>query len=294
MIARLDRWLLAPAPAERLAALRILIGGFVVVYLVANVGEFDRVANRDAVEFEPVGLVGLLSSPLASWMVWLLFVAAVLSGIAAVMGFQFRLSGPAFAVFTLFWASYHSSWGQMLHFEHLFTLHLMILSVSPAADAWSFDDKRAEVPNPTTRYGWPIRLMALATAITYVIAGIAKLRIGGLAWIDGSTLQNHIGYSATRLKLLGGFEPPLAEFVIGQDWLLAPMALAALLVELFAPIALFGSRLRRIWVATALCFHIGTAATMMVWFPYQGLGFAFLAFFHPEKAATPSFRFRCR
>ena len=57
--------------------------------------------------------------------------------------------------------------------------------------------------------------MAITTVITYFIAGIAKLRIGGADWLDGSTLTNHIGYSATRMEVLGGFKPPLAPFVSG-------------------------------------------------------------------------------
>lgn len=295
MIALVDRWLLAPAPAERLAALRVLICGFVVAYLVVTIGEFDRVANRAAIEFEAVGIIRLIDSPVSSWIVWAAFIGAVVSGVAATLGAWFRLSGPTFAVLVLIWASYHSSWGQMLHFEHLFTIHVLILAFSPAADAWSVDarsldarslDARRGNEPPVglaTRFGWPIRLMALATAITYVIAGIAKVRIGGIAWIDGSTLQNHIAYSATRLNLLGGFEPPLAEFVVRQAWMLAPMAVVALVIELAAPVALVGRTARTMWVVSALALHLATAATMLVWFPYQGLGFAFLPFFHVEE-----------
>lgn len=287
MIATFDRWVMSPAPATRLAVLRILICGFVVVYLAVNVGEFDRLANRDPVEFEPVGVVGILDRPLDAWMIWIVLAVTGVSGIAALAGVRFRISGPAFAVATLFWASYHSSWGQMLHFEHLFTIHLLILALSPAAEAWSFDAQRtgSKPQRPSSRYGWPIRLMALATTSTYVIAGIAKLRLSGLSWIDGTTLQNHIAYSATRSSLLGGFEPPLASFVVNNAWMLGLMAVAAVLVELAAPVALFGRTWRGIWIVYVMAMHLGTALTMFVWFPYQGLGLAFLPLFHVEKAA---------
>ena len=43
---RLDQWLLAAAPPARLARLRLLVGGFVLIYLIANVGEFNRLANQ--------------------------------------------------------------------------------------------------------------------------------------------------------------------------------------------------------------------------------------------------------
>lgn len=285
MITRVDRWLLGPAPAERLGTLRVLTCGFVVVYLIATVGEFDRLASTDRSEFEPIGVIGLFDSPFSTAIVWLLFAAAIVSGFAATAGAWFRLSGPLFAGLTLVWVSYHSSFGQLLHFEHLFTIHLLILAVFPAADAWSVDARRAqrETPDPSARYGWPVSLLALATAITYVIAGIAKLRIGGLAWLDGSTLQNHIAFAATRANLLGGIEPPFARFFVDQTWLLAPAAIGTVVIELAAPLALFGRLPRRIWVSSAIIFHAATASTLLVFFPYQSLGFAFIAYFQPEK-----------
>ena len=42
---RLADWWFAPAPAERLAALRILIGGYALVYLWARFGEVLAVAK---------------------------------------------------------------------------------------------------------------------------------------------------------------------------------------------------------------------------------------------------------
>ena len=105
----------------------------------------------------------------------------------------------------------------------------------------------------------------------------------GIDWLDGSTLRNHIAYSAIRVDLLGGFKPPLASFVLRQEWLLAPLAIIAVVVELAAPAALVGRRLRNVWVVAALAFHLGTAATMMVFFPYQGLGFALLPLFRAER-----------
>lgn len=292
---RFDGWLFASAPATRLAVLRVAVGGFVLIYILANVTEFSRLARRPSAPFEPVGVASLLSEPVGAPVVWLLFSLLIVTGGAFVAGAWFRISGPAFAVLTLVWASYHSSWGQMLHFEHLFTLHLLVLGLSPAAVAWSIDATRqsAAVSSASgTRFGWPIRLMAIITALTYVIAGIAKLRRSGLDWIDGSTLGNHVAYSATRIDLLGGFDPPLASAVVGRSWLLVPLAVGALMIELGAPVALVNDRLRNLWVAAAIMFHIGTAATMMVWFPYQGLGLAMLALFRVEALRRLPVRLR--
>ena len=141
---RLDDWLHEPAPHERLAILRVLIGGFVTVYLAVNVGEFDRVTRRDPSEFDPVGAARLLSGPLPDAVVWALFVGLLLAGVAFTAGVCFRLAGPLFAIGVFAWASYHSSWGRLLHFEHLFTIHVLILGSSPAGRA-------AEAGPPATR-----------------------------------------------------------------------------------------------------------------------------------------------
>jgi len=291
MTTKVDRWLLDPAPAERLAMLRLGTGLYALINLVVSVGEFRRLADRPASQFEPVGLAGILNGPVSSLTLWTLFAVSVASGLAFVSGAGFRLAGPVFVLCTLAWATYHSSWGQMLHFEHLLTLHLLVIGFSPAADALSADARRLSADArrqsaavPSVRYGWPVRLLAIITVVTYVLAGIAKLRVSGWAWVDGTTLANHIAYSATRLDLLGEPRPPLAATVIGQKWLLGPMAVASLAVELLAPLALL-RRFRRLWIIAALLFHLGTLTTMFVFFPYNGLGFAFLPLYRVEGAA---------
>lgn len=303
LLRRVDSWLLAPAPPARLAVLRCAIGCYAMVNLVVSFGEFRRLAGRPASEFEPVGLAVLMHTPLSPLVLWALYVSSLISGVGFMVGFRFRLSAPVFGLCTLAWASYHSSWGQMLHFEHLLTLHVLLLAFSPAADVLSVDAPIARQRTLdrggcrwSVRYGWPIRLLAIATVTTYALAGVAKIRTGGLAWVDGTTLANHIAYSATRLDLLGEPRPPLAAVVVGWEGLLRPMAIAALAVELLAPLALLGGWWRRIWVPSVVLFHLGTLTTMFVFFPYNGLGFAVLALYRVEAVVErlTSIRSRAR
>ena len=51
----LGDWVAAPAPAERLAVLRILTGVFATVYVAVRSPVFFGLANRDRGAFEPVG-----------------------------------------------------------------------------------------------------------------------------------------------------------------------------------------------------------------------------------------------
>lgn len=280
-----DRWLLAPAPAERLAMIRVLVGAFATVWVVASVGEFQRLDGRSAKQFEPVGIAGWFGGPLPSPVLWSLFIALVIACVLFTAGRWFHVAGPVVAIGFIFWASYHASWGQMLHYEHVLSLHLLVLGFSPAADALGWRQS-SERRSPATRYGWPVRLMAMVTVVTYVLAGVAKIRIGGTAWFDGSTLVNHIAYSATRLDLLGEPRPPLASFFVGQAWLARPLAIASVAVELLAPLALLGGWFRRLWVPAVFGFHLATLTAMVVFFPFNGLGFALLPLYRTECLAT--------
>lgn len=284
VIDRADGWLNEAAPPERLALLRILICGFVTIYLAANAAEFSRLAGGSADAFDPVGLARLLGGPLSGALVWAGFVALLGLGVLATIGWRYRLVGPAFGLGVLAWTSYHSSWGQLLHFEHLFTLHVLVLALAPAADVLAVDARGSQAPTSDSRYGWPVRLLAIATVTTYFLSGLAKLRHTGLAWFDPDTLRAHIAYSASRVDLIGGPTPPLARFVIARSWLLAPMAAIGLAVELGAPLALVSRRFRNVWIGSALLFHLGTAVTMLVFFGYRGLGIGLLPLLPVERA----------
>jgi hypothetical protein len=117
----------------------------------------------------------------------------------------------------------------------------------------------------------------------YVIAGVAKHRYGGAEWIGGDTLRIHIAYSAARLDVVGGTPSPLARPVVEQAWVLPPLAAAAVVVELAAPVALLGGRLRTAWVGAAWLMHVGIAGLMLIAFPYPLFLVAFAPFFDLER-----------
>jgi hypothetical protein len=214
-------------------------------------------------------------------------VVALVSGVAFVAGASFVVAGPVFAVTMLALCTYRSSWGQLLHFENLFVMHLLVIGVAASADAWSLDARwRGARDAPIRRphdYSSPLRLACIIVVVTYVIAGIAKLRYGGIDWIVGDALRNHVAYSAARLDLLGGTPSPLAETAVHQAWIFSPLAAGAVAIELAAPVALFGGWYRNGWVAAAWLMHIGIAALMLVAFPYPLFLVAFVPFFPLER-----------
>jgi Vitamin K-dependent gamma-carboxylase len=282
---RADRWLLAPAPPTRLAVLRVLIAGYCVFHLIVTAPSLLQIADLPAEQFSPVGVLAWLSHPLSHSLVAAGLLVAVAAGIAVALGWRWRVSAPAFAVLFLVLSTYRVSWGHVSHADHLPAVHLVILVLAPAADAWSLDARRRRrpIPGPHPRYGWPVRILALATVVSYVVAGIAKLRYAGTGWLDGDVLRNQLAADALQKTLLGASHSPIGGWLAAHPAVLPAAAVAALAVELGAPVALLGRRWRNLWVVAAWLFHVSIAAVMAIAFPYPLYGVAFAPFFDVER-----------
>ncbi len=295
---RFDRWLLDPAPASRLAAFRILVGAFTTLYLLVRLPRFVDLADGRPSPFAPVGALWFLDDPLRPLAVNGMIVVAIAGAVALTLGAGHRVTGPVLSIVLLALTTYRSSWGQLLHFENLMVLHVVVLGFSPAADVWSLDARRRTVaadrtdPAADARYGWPLRLAALITVTTYVIAGVAKLRYGGLGWLDGDTLRNHIAYTAARLDVLGESTSPIAGPLVARAWIFTPLAVAGVAIELAAPVALLSRRWRNGWVTAAVAMHACIAATMYIVFPYPLVAVAFAPLFDLERGVEGVSRWR--
>lgn len=276
---------LAPAPPERLAVVRILVGTYATVWLLVRLPHLLDIAGftGDA-RFDPVGPLWWLGDPLPGPISVTLVLVAPVAGLAFATGWRFRVTGPLFAVIFLAVTTYRSSFGQVWHAENLVALHLLVLALAPAADTVSLDRRRrSDVASPTSDHGWPLRLCTVVTVLAYVISGWAKLRTGGIDWITGDALRNHVAHDNLRKALLGDPWSPIGAFALRAGWLFPPMAAVSVLVELGAPVALLGGRLRRWWAAAAWSFHVGVLALMAITFPYQLTGVAYASMFPVER-----------
>lgn len=229
----------------------------------------------------PVGVLTNTGSPLPRMALLVMWVTAVAWALTLAIDTRrtARALSPVGAIALLLLLTHRSSSGQVLWFDILMVLHLVILAIG------AMSDNRLLV-------GWVLRLGGLVTVITYVLAGIAKLRIGGTAWVAQGALERHIAWSATRLEVLGGTASPLAGPLVELGIASTPLALVVLAIELGAPIALLNRRLAIIWAITAWTMHVGIAASMFVVFHWPLTGAAFvplvLAASRDERgAATP-------
>lgn len=285
-MSRLEAFFRPSAPAERLAALRILVGLFGAIYLTLRAPSLAGVTGLPASSFAPIGVVRLIEAPLPAPVVWGVTLAAVALGWAFVLGIGWRLVAPAFAATLLWVTTYRSSFGMIFHTENLWVVHVAILATSPAADVWSWDARRApaaEPPAASSRYGWAIVALGLVTGLAYLLAGVAKLRTAGLAWVTSDALRNYVAYDNLRKILLGDVHAPLGGALVRHPALFKPLAAMSLTLELLAPLALLGRR-----PATAIAlglwgFHLGVLATMAILFPYPLLGIAFAPWFPVER-----------
>jgi hypothetical protein len=266
-----ERWLLAPGSAHRLALLRIAVGCYAVGWVIVLAPELLALTDVDRARYDPLGVVAVLHlRPLSSGALAGLVAGTVVAGAGFVLGWRYRLSAPAFAAGLLVLTTYQNSWGKVLHTENLLVVHVLVLAASPAAAALSVH--RRPAGGHATSYGWPVRVMALATVGAYLAAGTTKLQVSGLAWVDPDNLRSWVAYDLVRKDLFGDPYLPLAPGALEHAWVFGPAAVLTLLVELGAPLALLGRRVARSWVVGAWGLHVAVLLTMSVAFPYQLTG----------------------
>ncbi len=248
-------WLLSPLPTARIAWLRILAYAFVPVDLLLNRWMFAH-AQVPGELYAPlrIGRAFALPTP-GAWVTW--FGWALIAGSLTCLALARRERVPAWAGFGvalgwLWWQVIAFSYGKVDHDRLGF---LVLLLVLPTVGRASRRDVGA-----SEAAGWAVRATALAVVATYTLSGLAKLRFGGLGWIDGATIVQAVIRRGT----------PLATPLLDHPWTLTAFQPVLLAVELFvAPLLLV--RWRRPGVLTGLVvgfllFHVMTFSMLSIIF----------------------------
>jgi predicted DCC family thiol-disulfide oxidoreductase YuxK len=300
-VGTLDRFWFAAMPARRLAVLRLLVGGYSLYYLGSSYFQLPIRASGPPGTYEPVGLAWLLPGPLPPWVFQGVLLATLVTNVAFVVGWRFRVAGPLFGVLLAYLLCYRNSWGMIYHSDNLLVLHALVLGLSRAADALSVDAlvqharqvgraRLFDVPRALTswEYGWPIRLVCAVTCLTYFLAGIAKVTgPAGWEWVTAESLRSQIAVDGLRKQMLAGSAPDLAFAFAAWDEFFLGIGVLTLVVELGAPAAVWHRWVAAIWVPAALMMHWGILFIMGIEFTYALLGLPFVAFFPLERLLSP-------
>lgn len=263
-----------PVPARRLAVVRAFVFGYATAWLVVRFRYLLDVAALPARRFEPVGVLEWAPRPTTASVV-LLAVVTCGACLAAACGRCVRIAAPVGAVGFLLVATLTSSYGQVFHTEHLVVLHLLVLAVGALVEP---------TPEPGGRTsGWPLSMMTAVLALTYVLAGVAKLRWSGASWVSGDVLQNWMAVDNLRKVLVDDVYSPIGGWLSGIGWIWPPIAVLTLAVELGAPVVFVSWRARRVWLVAAWGFHVGVLVLMAISFPYQLLGVAYVCALPVER-----------
>lgn len=251
-MARLTGWLLAPLPMARIAILRTAAYLFVPIDVLLTTPWVTAHAQVPAELYQPLLIGRLLHLPTPGPWVELLRWVLVGAALAAATGRLPRLLGLAVAVLYLEWMVVAFSYGKV---DHDRFGYLVLLFVLPTVGAARWRDTRS-----SEAAGWAISMTALAVVATYFLSGFAKIRFGGLDWVDGATLTRAVVRRGTALST------PLLD----QAWLLHAFQYVLIGVELLvSPLLLVRWRDERwtwLLVGGFYAFHVMTFLTISIVF----------------------------
>lgn len=301
MIRRFYGWWFEPGPAARLGMLRFGLGVYQLQDIVRTRAGVLALADQPARFFEPIGVTSLLSGPISPSAWALVIDACIVLNVLWMFGVAWRVTAPAYCLLFLFESTYRLSWGMVYHVTHLPMLHVIAVSLGPAAAAASVDAwLRRRWPGAgwvgwltsapggagsSWHYGWPVRLVCMVTMLAYFLAGYAKINAdAGFGWASGQNLLDQAAYDGLYKELLDRepASPLIGMFYRHPGWMAVP-ATMTLILELGAPLFLVHRQLARLWAVGVVGMHWGIHLMMNLVFPYPISGAAFLSFFPLER-----------
>lgn len=265
-------WWFPAVPRARVAVLRVAVYLFVVVDVtLANRWVADRVDVPGEL-YRPLLLGRLLHLPTPGpVLVRVVMVALVVAALVAATGRAPRAAGVAVLLLYTEWMLVAFSYGKVDHDRFAF---LVALAVLPTVGRASWRDR-----SPDEAAGWALRAVQVAVVATYLLAVFAKLRFGGLAWLDSATLLRAVIRRGVLFRDVLLDHP---EVLHAAQYLLVAF-------ELAAPLLLLRGRIARAYLAAAFTFHAVTFATIgIVFLPHLVAMLSFVPLERLAAAVRPS------
>ena len=261
------RWWFPEMPRRRVAVLRLALYAFVVIDVLFVTGWVGGHGPVGGELYQPLLIGRLLPLPTPTpLVVAAIQTALVASAVMAATGRLPRLVGLAVFALYLEWMVVAFSYGKVDHDR--FAL-LVALAVLPTVGAVRWGDRSDD-----ERAGWALRCIQVSVVLTYFLAALAKLRYGGVEWVDSATLMRAVVRRGTAL----------GEQLIDQPGLLHAAQYGLLGFELLSPLMLLRGRIGRLFLAGAVLLHAVTYATITISFLPHVM--CLLAFLPLERVAA--------
>ena len=247
------RWLFRTAPLGRIAALRTVAYLFVPVDVFLTTPWVTAHAQVPGPLYQPLLIGRVLHLPTPGPWVEVLRWVLVLAALVATTGRLPRLLGALVAMLYLEWMVIAFSYGKVDHDRFGF----LVLLARPGHGR---DGPAPGHPQVGSAAGYGRRHDDFAVVATYFLSALAKLRFGGLDWVDGATLTRAVVRRGTWLST------PLLD----HAWVLHAFQYVLIGVELLvSPLLLVrwrDERLTWLLVAGFYLFHVMTFLTISIVF----------------------------
>jgi hypothetical protein len=249
-VTRLRRWLddalWGPETASRLVV--VYVGMSALVGLRIVLGSYRELADTPAALVDPVPILGWLERMPSAETILAIQVVGGLAALAAVLRRRPRLAFAVAWLCYLVLAGLRGSRGKVLHNDLLLLWASAPFLLAPVAV-----DLRDRVPR--RRYGWPIRVAMVITALVYFFAGYHKLRRSGIDWVLG----NNMRYVMLWGPSIGQAQwESMARWVGEHLWAAKASGAFILGLEITFPVVLVVRRLQAWYALAAVFLHVTT------------------------------------
>lgn len=238
-----DRWLFAPESAGRVRTMRAMLAALIALRLAT--GPAGGLGGQPAALFRPVWFLSWMEQMPSAGVLVTIQVVGVVAATLAVAGWRERGTFLVAWSSLLVLAALRASRGKIQHNDLPLVLVAGVLAAAPVG-------LRVLDPRRARAWGWPVRTSLVVVTVIYFLTGLQKLVTSGAAWVLSDNLRN-VMYGAR----LNGKAPTdvVSLFIADRPWLAHLAALATLVIELGAVVALVRPRARPAYVVAVVLLH---------------------------------------
>jgi hypothetical protein len=261
----IDRWNAFWFPLTStlpLAGARILAVAAQLFWFRPNLTHHINLATKNSHFSDPQPLIRLIDDLLPRHMLFSpegltgVWWVTTIAGVLALIGLRTRTALFVFALGSWFFVSHGYSYADIHHREAPYALFLMALPFAPSGARLSVDAllrRRRGLPPLlwADLAQWPLRFGHVVLTMTYFSTGVSKLLSGGLAWMNGYTLQNYVLSDAIDRHI------PLGLWVAQHYWVCVALSVGTVVFELFYFVSLLLPRVAPLFFLGGILFHIG-------------------------------------